>query len=104
MLLVRRVEAEAENRLIYECLENGRIVGRLEAWSQEPGGLEIGPIESTRRDVPRTLVAKLERDAALQGISTFYLNCRNEREVEMFEPAGYEALEPGGLLLVKHTE
>lgn len=104
MLMVRRVEAKEEGSLFYECLENGRVVGKLEARLREAGILEIGPIESARRDVPRTLVAKVERDALSQNITTFYLNCRDTREAEIFEPAGYESREPGGLLMVKHIQ
>ncbi len=102
MLLVRQVETEEEDTLVYECLDSGKRVGRLVARRRNAGTLEFGPIESSRRDVPRTLVAKLERDAIAQGIHTFYLTCRDEREVAIFEPAGYIAVEPNGLVLVKH--
>ena len=105
MLLVRQAQAEEgsepDNSLSYECLDNGQVVGRLVARWHEDGGLHIEQISSTRREAPRALLAKLERDAISQGLTALYLHCHNADEVARFEPAGYDPLEAGGYLLIK---
>lgn len=101
MLVVKQVEAEVAGELAYEGYENGVKVGRVTARFRRDGGLEARLLDTSRREAGRTLVAKLEQDAAANEITGLYFLARDEKEREQFLPGGYEPVEAGGLLLYK---
>lgn len=101
MLVVKQVAAEAEGWLAYEGYEDGVKVGRVTARFRPDGELEARLVDTSRREAGWTLVAKLERDAAANGITGLYFLARDEKEREQFLPGGYEPVVEGGLLLYK---
>ena len=101
MLVVKRVEAEVEGELVYECYENGVKVGRVVARFRSEGGLEARLFDTSKREAGRTLMAKLERDAAANGVEKLYFGARDEKERDEFLPGGYEPVEEGSLQLYK---
>ena len=101
MLIVKAVEPERENELAYECYDNGERVGRLSATWQAEGYLIARLSETSRREAGRSLVAKLERDALANGLTSLYLEVRDAKEREQFLPTGYEPLTTDSLLLCK---
>src|SRR5690349_13065461 len=101
MLVVKRVEAEVEGELAYECYENGVKVGRVVGQFRPNGGLEARLFDTSKLEAGRTLLAKLERDAAANGVEELYFGARDEKERDQFLPAGYEPVEEDSLLLCK---
>ncbi len=104
MLVVKQVEAEAEQELAYECYDNEQIVGRLTAQFRADGSLETRLFDITRREARRTLLAKLERDATAHGVAGLYLHVHDHKEGEDFLPAGYAPIQGEDLVLYKRLE
>ncbi len=101
MLVVKQVEGASGEKLIYECHEAGRCVGRLTAQMRPGGMLEAQFREISHPEAARVLAAKLERDAVAHGLAGLYLWPRHEKERNSFLGAGYEPTDPHTLQLFK---
>ena len=92
MLTVRRVEVGIEGELLYECVDNSAVVGRLQARSHPDGALRVLPIEAAVQEAARSLLAAFERDAVHQHVPAIYLECHNEAEKDRYLSAGYNPM------------